>query len=76
MTGPNESVFPYGQMDCIQPEYGLTKREWMATQILAGIASQPWRVADSEAHAAIKAAVIQADLLIAELNKPATGGAA
>lgn len=71
MTNPNEAAAPFGQMHGVQPEYGLTKREYMASQILAGIvAGMLARKPSPATYASMaKDAVAQTDALIAELNK-------
>lgn len=62
---PNASVFPISDGEY---RLGLTKREWMATMICAGMNGVEWAhqtSCDNLASWSVK----QADALIAELNK-------
>lgn len=62
-TDPNHSAFPSDQTNAIADQ-GLTKREYMATEIFAGL------IAKGAGMAPAAAIAIQAtDSLIAELNK-------
>lgn len=66
-THPNQSAFPIGETT-----HGLTKRELFAAMAMQGILASPFDCGFDKVN---EIAVVQADGLIAALNKPREGGA-
>lgn len=75
MNNATESAFP--NQPCVYPNgqvqegtFGLTKREYIATQIVAGIcaSSRTWPSASDSEYLAVTAVAV-ADALLAELAK-------
>lgn len=66
MTVPEHSAFPWQSGDG-EAEEGLTKREYLATQILSGLVAG--NTASDNNYLAARAVKLT-DKLIAELNKP------
>ena len=66
-TNPESSTFPMA-VDMIEPQWGLTKREYFAAMAMQGILSI-FAAKNLEASSVSKEALFHADALIEELNK-------
>ena len=68
MSDPKTAAYPCGQQEGVQPEFGLTKREYFALHLLAGNCANSIPGSHHTPQEAVRDAVSLADELLAALS--------